>query len=89
MDIEIKDTALAEQKLVEFTLPGHDHPYSFQMPTELAVILQAQTRVSDFKHGLEMNGNLVSVFEAGEDRDYCRDILEDIWPSCKWEEVTL
>jgi hypothetical protein len=89
MDIKIKDTALAGQKLVEFTLPGHGPAYSFQMPTELAVILQAQTRVSDFKYGLEMNGQLVSVFEKAEDRDYCRDILEDIWPSGKWEEVTL
>ena len=40
-------------------------------------------------HGLTHNGKLSAIFEDAADRDYCRDMLEDIWPSGDFEEVTL
>ena len=88
MDIEIKESSTYGHSLVEFTLHDARRVVSLQMPSDIAVILQAQNEKAKMVHGLKMEGKLVAVFEMAEDRDYCRDILEDVWPRVKWEEVT-
>jgi len=38
--------------------------------------------------GLQADGLLIAVFREESDRDYARDMLEDIYPDVEFEEVT-
>jgi hypothetical protein len=40
-----------------------------------------------FKYGIKIDGELVAKFKNGVDRDYCLDILTDIWEDCEVEPV--
>jgi hypothetical protein len=59
---------------------------SVLLPTSLA---EAVVERFDFEHGLKMDDVLMGLFKKAEDRDYCRDMLEDVWPAGDWKEVTL
>lgn len=87
MRVEIRDTCYGDGSMKEVTFDG-DH--TVILPAPLAESIKIKIRCCcEFQYGLKMDGNLVSLFRAAEDRDYCRDMLEDVWPDVIWEEVTL
>jgi hypothetical protein len=88
MIVTIKDSEIVGQSMVDFvgTGPEQSGTYSVLLPTEIAESLAERY---EFNHGLKHNGKLCAIFTDESDRDYCRDMLEDIWPSGDFEEVTL
>lgn len=69
----------------EVTFTENGVEASAYLPSALAETIKTRC---EMKHGLTMDGNLIALFREATDRDYCRDMLEDVWPNGVWGETT-